>query len=219
MSWTVRVVAVLTFLVASSCATIAIAAVQVGDPFYGTLSLDPNAPVTVYNANTIYSYGDLPPTPPLRVIRLTLGVETFTIPVGIVDDEMRQDGTWLWVLQAFGAGSINLIFSGPTPSTSILPLDFSLYPPNNLFSQYLDGINIRASLNTGGQHLDLAGQITSLIKTDDEGDFSFGGALVSVSFREVSSIPEPSTWAMLLIGFAGIGLAAYRRKISVAMVR
>jgi hypothetical protein len=26
-----------------------------------------------------------------------------------------------------------------------------------------------------------------------------------------SSVPEPSTWAMLLIGFAGIGFAAYRR--------
>jgi len=25
-------------------------------------------------------------------------------------------------------------------------------------------------------------------------------------------VPEPSTWAMLLIGFAGIGFAAYRRK-------
>jgi hypothetical protein len=27
----------------------------------------------------------------------------------------------------------------------------------------------------------------------------------------VASVPEPSTWAMLLIGFAGIGFAAYRR--------
>jgi PEP-CTERM motif len=28
----------------------------------------------------------------------------------------------------------------------------------------------------------------------------------------VSAVPEPSTWAMLLIGFAGIGFMAYRRK-------
>jgi hypothetical protein len=26
------------------------------------------------------------------------------------------------------------------------------------------------------------------------------------------SIPEPSTWAMLLIGFAGIGFAGYRKR-------
>jgi hypothetical protein len=28
----------------------------------------------------------------------------------------------------------------------------------------------------------------------------------------VATVPEPSTWAMLLIGFAGIGFMAYRRK-------
>jgi hypothetical protein len=26
------------------------------------------------------------------------------------------------------------------------------------------------------------------------------------------AVPEPSTWAMLLLGFAGLGLAGYRRK-------
>ena len=28
---------------------------------------------------------------------------------------------------------------------------------------------------------------------------------------EVSSVPEPSTWAMMLLGFAGLGYAGYRR--------
>jgi hypothetical protein len=27
------------------------------------------------------------------------------------------------------------------------------------------------------------------------------------------AVPEPSTWAMLLIGFAGIGFAGYRRRL------
>jgi hypothetical protein len=34
-------------------------------------------------------------------------------------------------------------------------------------------------------------------------------------FRDVTlaaSAPEPSTWAMLLLGFAGIGFMAYRRR-------
>jgi hypothetical protein len=33
-----------------------------------------------------------------------------------------------------------------------------------------------------------------------------------------SSVPEPSTWAMMLLGFAGLGLAGYRngrRKIAI----
>jgi PEP-CTERM motif len=32
------------------------------------------------------------------------------------------------------------------------------------------------------------------------------------SSNAVGAVPEPSTWAMLLLGFAGIGFMAYRRK-------
>jgi hypothetical protein len=39
-------------------------------------------------------------------------------------------------------------------------------------------------------------------------------ATVSLSNHEsnISSIPEASTWAMMLLGFAGVGFVAYRRK-------
>jgi hypothetical protein len=42
---------------------------------------------------------------------------------------------------------------------------------------------------------------------------SFGaGKLTFESSRDtVAAVPEPSTWAMLLLGFAGIGFMAYRR--------
>lgn len=30
----------------------------------------------------------------------------------------------------------------------------------------------------------------------------------------VAAVPEPSTWAMLLLGFAGVGLMAYRRRVT-----
>jgi PEP-CTERM motif len=33
-----------------------------------------------------------------------------------------------------------------------------------------------------------------------------------------SAVPEPSTWAMMLIGFAGLGVAAYRRKSKPALL-
>jgi hypothetical protein len=29
---------------------------------------------------------------------------------------------------------------------------------------------------------------------------------------QVAAVPEPSTWAMLIVGFAGVGFVAYRRK-------
>jgi hypothetical protein len=35
-----------------------------------------------------------------------------------------------------------------------------------------------------------------------------GGALQVT----ISAVPEPSTWAMMVLGFAGVGFMAYRRK-------
>jgi hypothetical protein len=34
----------------------------------------------------------------------------------------------------------------------------------------------------------------------------------------VTAVPEPSTWAMLILGFAGIGFLAYRRKAKPALM-
>jgi hypothetical protein len=34
----------------------------------------------------------------------------------------------------------------------------------------------------------------------------------SPSILQVSAVPEPSTWAMMILGFAGVGFMAYRRK-------
>ena len=36
-------------------------------------------------------------------------------------------------------------------------------------------------------------------------------ATLTVS-EHVGAVPEPSTWAMMLLGFAGVGFAAYRKK-------
>jgi uncharacterized protein (TIGR03118 family) len=37
-------------------------------------------------------------------------------------------------------------------------------------------------------------------------------------FGSISAIPEPSTWAMLILGFAGVGFMAYRRKSKPALM-
>lgn len=35
---------------------------------------------------------------------------------------------------------------------------------------------------------------------------------------QVASVPEPSTWAMMILGFAGVGFMAYRRKSKPALM-
>lgn len=41
----------------------------------------------------------------------------------------------------------------------------------------------------------------------------FGG---NVELSNVSAVPEPSTWAMMILGFLGLGFMAYRRKANLA---
>ncbi len=38
------------------------------------------------------------------------------------------------------------------------------------------------------------------------------GGFIGDSLPSPSSVPEPSTWAMMLIGFGGLGFLAYRRQ-------
>jgi hypothetical protein len=44
-------------------------------------------------------------------------------------------------------------------------------------------------------------------------------AIDNLAFGDgVSAVPEPSTWAMMILGFAGIGFMAYRRKSKPALI-
>jgi hypothetical protein len=38
-----------------------------------------------------------------------------------------------------------------------------------------------------------------------------------LTISTVAAVPEPSTWAMMILGFASVGLVAYRRKRALAM--
>jgi hypothetical protein len=45
--------------------------------------------------------------------------------------------------------------------------------------------------------------------TDLAGTFPVGVGPITVT---ISAVPEPSTWAMMILGFFGVGFVAYRRK-------
>jgi hypothetical protein len=58
-----------------------------------------------------------------------------------------------------------------------------------------------------GQDVDIfSGEPDGLYEV--EGTNSFGTA----DFTLTAAVPKPSTWAMMLLGFCGLGFMAYRRK-------
>jgi hypothetical protein len=100
---------------------------------------------------------------------------------------------------AFGANqNAPTVINGFNPSA---PTD----KPNFFISFYDKNGNLGALSGTSG-----------VIAFDDGGnpaDADYDDLVVRFN---VSAVPEPTTWAMMLIGFAGIGFLAYRRRVKPA---
>jgi len=64
--------------------------------------------------------------------------------------------------------------------------------------QYLAGASI---LNAGGYYLQFTGT--------GGGTAGYGGDLTTA---QIAAVPEPATWGMMLLGFAGVGFMAYRKR-------
>ena len=103
--------------------------------------------------------------------------------------------------------------------------DFSNNNPAVSFTVYGGG----QSNNWQGQPLTTNGQ--SVFGVEGNGLVMFHGSFSSISWTNpsaenyyvfqvgtVGAVPEPSTWAMMILGFAGVGFMAYRRKSKPAMM-
>jgi len=53
------------------------------------------------------------------------------------------------------------------------------------------------------------GTFTSLTWTNPQYEYWYG---FNVGFESVAPVPEPATWFMMILGFAGVGYMTYRRK-------
>jgi PEP-CTERM motif len=41
---------------------------------------------------------------------------------------------------------------------------------------------------------------------------NYNGQFISTNFTVTAAVPEPSTWAMMILGFVGVGFLSYRRR-------
>jgi hypothetical protein len=71
------------------------------------------------------------------------------------------------------------------------------------------------SFNDGGSLVDFSGG-TSIFRVSLYSDCVLGGGCGGsyslVDGTVASAVPEPSTWAMMILGFLGLGFVAYRKK-------
>jgi hypothetical protein len=136
---------------------------------------------------------------------------------------------WHWYLNALlkfnGAdiqGTMDIALYGSSSSLSILPLPFSSYARGDF-----EIIPATLDSTSGANYF---GHINSLIQTDATANFTFSGTITdgnlwsldatghAVATPFTDAVPEPSTWAMMILGFAGVGFMAYRRKSKQAFI-
>lgn len=102
------------------------------------------------------------------------------------------------------AGTGNISFG-----TNVLA-DLSLQSANLDFTQFTTS----ASLFTGSA----SNPMFTIGTFSLSGGFTAGPATLTIS-RAVAAVPEPGTWAMMLLGFGAIGVAARRRRAALTLRR
>lgn len=188
------------------------ATVTVDGGTFGLVATNPNFKNDVFGSVNGYFGAQLQVDGPLRVEYTYLGREAtdnntfFALDIlrfSTVNSDVNDHTNVL-----ASAGLLNFAFGAdqntPTLSNGLNPSGPS-NKPSFFISFYDKNGNLGAKSGTSG-----------VIAFDDggnPGDADYDDLVVRFN---VSAVPEPTTWAMMLLGFAGIGLLAYRRKSKLA---
>jgi hypothetical protein len=135
------------------------------------------------------------------------GSGTFTVTTGAKGDNITAmtgelGGNAVTLLPSRTGGGDNLLFPIGTSfkgGVSVVDLD-------------TNGISVSTTL--GDYHIFGDGSPFSIGTVSGNDIFETGPGGFGVGTLAVSAVPEPSTWAMMILGFCGIGFMAYRRKQS-----
>jgi hypothetical protein len=117
----------------------------------------------------------------------------------------------------FTDNELTLKASGDTSGVSGGPSFFFLYVPRGTLSAVFATYDLRTIIGpvSGGAIFNPGSSFATSAGTLVIGSVS-GGATFT------ATIPEPSTWAMMLLGFAGLGFVGYRRtrkRVSIEVYR
>jgi hypothetical protein len=153
-----------------------------------------------------------------QVATLTGGT-VFTSTQPNADDPQGYLGTFLAAGPTAGQPA-TLTFTQPTNFLSFLwgsPDTYNVLTINGTqtFTAASLGFSVVNGAQSFAQYVNFAGTNGSLINTVSFSNNPATDAFESANFSVTAPVPEPATWAMMLVGFGGIGFAMRRRKSKV----
>jgi hypothetical protein len=123
-------------------------------------------------------------------------------------------GILLAPVQTVDVGASSILYAYNGPGASFDPAIPNKFDFENLNPGFTIG-NVTLSTNITGLDLSRITFTGSSLQIDMHGlglDPTQPGSPDFFNIGLTSAVPEPSTWAMMILGFAGIGFMAYRRK-------
>ncbi len=135
---------------------------------------------------------------------------------GSVDLDGLAPGGITQTLTNLAAGSYSLSFylsGNPDGGPSTKTVEVAIGNVAKSFTYTVTGANSSANMHyelmTLNFNLDSSAAVDLSFRSLDANGSPFGGVIGDVS---IAAVPEPTTWAMMILGFMGVGFMAYRRK-------
>jgi hypothetical protein len=117
-----------------------------------------------------------------------------------------------FTLDSGGSHITEVSFHGTTTASDLFVNGIDL---GQLASFALNGTNLVLNSGCCGEEYDI---FQSIPFDPGPGTYTTTWDSTFVISEFTPAVPEPSTWAMMLLGFAGIGFMAYRRKSKTALM-
>lgn len=158
-------------------------------------------PTTTWADGTIVTNAPLPSNNILQITGGSPATQTLTFSQAVVNPVFA-----IWSLGQNGGPASFVFDQTPTFIAGGPSLEY-VGGPINVVGNTVSGQEANGTVQ-------FQGTFTSLTWTNPQFEFWYG---FNVGFESVAPVPEPATWFMMILGFAGVGFVAYRRRNDVAM--
>jgi hypothetical protein len=158
------------------------------------------------------------------IITYDIGTTTATYGTGTLTDTLTGTFTVDFTTNTLTAFNVSITGDVLVANNNQNPQVFS--SPNSFFSTSVTGLDITSIPANELLRLTFQNALGNVPDTISRVDFLNGsisdGNVLSFSVTgtatPLSAVPEPSTWTMMLLGFAGVGFMVYRRKSKLALL-